>query len=146
MSAYCTNDDVALEAKVTGGFDATTTPTADKVDDIIDEGDAEINGVVVSKYLLPISRPTNLLILKSISIALAVDRVRGILDANGGGQGYNKSESKLAAEAARKRLNMIQQDLLKLEGETLKTTADGVRSFAADNNLSATFQRDVDQW
>lgn len=146
MAAYATDAQVATEAKVSSGFSTTTNPTAAKVDEIIAEVEAKINSRLIRKYVLPLTQADSLLLLRGISLALCVERVREIMTVQSGTAKVEQFAAKTSADYARKDLERIVAGELALVGETLKTSGDGVKSFAKDTGLVPTFDRTKRQW
>lgn len=146
--AYSTHANVAAEVKLTSGFSSTSAPTDSQVTSIIADCDAEIDGMLATKYQLPLAQAGALAIMKAISIALALDRVKSIMQIN---EAADQTGGRLNPElhpayAARKRLSKIINGDIVLIGETLASSGDGVKSYAADNALQPTFERDTVQW
>lgn len=127
------------------GFTAQTNPNADKATEIIAEVEAEVECVVATRYVLPLVVAGNSLVVRSIVLALASARVRKIIDSNL----PESAEQSLHARAekdARTRLQAILDGKLQLHGEVAAVAGNGVKSYAASNNLKHTFHKGCKQW
>jgi len=155
--AYCTTTQVAATfRKLTIG--ASTNVTTTEVTEWIEEADAEIDGRIGVKYDTPVTGAESLKILRPISIALVVPRVRAAL-ANHEAPATAKDQKAftpavLTVSEANKKLDMICEGRLLLSDATLRSTRDGVADFATDNNFENYFKRnsecpigdESDQW
>ncbi len=147
--AYATKAQIASEAKIGREFGSDTLPTADKVDEIIAEVEAMIDAAIGRKYTVPVTGAANLLIVRSISIALCVERVRAIMDASEPieeGKPDPSKNQKMIAKDARGRLAAIVSGELPLAGMGLLSSSDGIRSYAVSNRIEPVLRRGVDQW
>lgn len=156
---YATKEMIASEAKIGTQFSTSTLPTADKVDEIISEVEAYIDAKIGRVYVLPLvgdgATPSpggpSIYIVRAISIALCVERVRGIIDSNAPAVEKENPELKDArafGRTARKQLEEITDGSLPLPGEVLlgAGTGDGVRSYAVSNGYEPVFKRGKVQW
>lgn len=147
--AYATKAQIASEAKIGRDFGSDTLPTADKVDEIIAEVEAMINATIGRKYTVPVTGAANLLIVRSISIALCTERVRAIMDSSepieDGKPDPSKNQKALARDA-RGRLKAIVDGDLPLAGMSLVASYDGIRSYAVSNGCEPVLKRGVEQW
>ncbi len=151
MAAYAAKEDVASEfAGVT--FTSTGKVTDAEVDAWLLEDAALINGEIQNKYIVPVTgTPTldRMLILKRINVLCTSHRVAKKLRIKSGepetSQG-NVKPKKNRKDEALAMLERIKKGMLILEGATLATTADGVRSFGVDAGLEHEFKRGTDQW
>lgn len=141
--SYCTAVQVASEAKVTE-FTTATMPTLAKVEELIAEADAEINAAISCKYVTPLAVAADLLVVRSISIALVVERVREILEVKTGSEEVSQDPAAKSAQGARGRLQKIVDGRLKLSA-VLASTSDGVSS-AGRTSTQCVFKVGVDQW
>lgn len=149
MAAYVSTTQLAAEAKIGGAFsDAApaTNPNATKAAEIIAEIEAKINARISRKYVLPISQVEPLALLRGISLALCVERVREIMNVRTGTNNVDQIAAKTTADLARKDLERIVNGEIPLIGEVLASSGDGVRSFAVTAGDTPLFQRGVDQW
>lgn len=145
--AYVTKAQVAEEAKVDGGFSATTLPSATKVDEIIAEEEAKINAQLGRKYTLPLVGASSILIARGISLAFVTERVKAIMEVSGlGAEKDQKSTGKTAADRARSTLQEIEEGSIPLSEEVLRSSTDGVRSYAVTNGTEPVFEKGCDQW
>lgn len=145
--AYVTKQQVAEDAKVSGGFTATTLPSATRVEEIIAEEEAKINAQLGRKYNLPLVGATSLLIARGISAALCVERVRDIMEVSGlGSEKDQKPTGASAASRARKLLDEIEAGTVPLSEEVEISSTDGVRSYAVENDEEPIFKKGCDQW
>lgn len=146
--AYATKAMLASEAKIGTEFSTATLPTAAKVDEIIAEVEAEIDARIGRKYTLPVAGEANLLIVRSISIALCVERIRAIIDSAAPveeGKPDPSAVQKSLAKGARARLQEIVDGSLPLSMD-LRSSTDGIRSYAVSNGYEPVLKRGKVQW
>lgn len=146
MPTYVTATQVASESRLgASGFTSSTNPSTTKAGEIIAEVEAEVDCVVAAKYTLPLVTAVNILVVRSIVLALCAARVRKILDTS---LPANAEQSlfAVAEKDARARLKMILEGKLILHNESPATTGDGIRSYAAANDIEPTFERETKQW
>lgn len=143
--AYSTLAQVTSEFK--GATFSSTSPVTDTdVSRFIDEADAEIDSVLAGKYAVPITGTASLVVVRSISIAIAADRVRGILANKSGDEKKNQIPGKSAAEVARARLKDLAEGKARLSDAPLVNANNGIQSFVVQDSFCPTFKRDEDQW
>lgn len=145
--AYATHAQVAGEFKGTT-FTASTAPTADQVASFIEEADAEIDAALGSKYAVPITGTGALVFVRGISIALAADRVRGVLGQKTGQDKSEQAGGKSQSQMARERLAKAAAGEVNLValGATLATSSSGIQSYNSENSVEPVFDRDEEQW
>lgn len=148
--AYATKTQVAEEAKVNGGFSATTLPSATKVDEIIAEEEAKIDVAVGKVYTLPLVAAASLILMRSISVALCAERVKGITEVSGlGPENDQRSTSKSGADRARKMLEEIEAGTFPLAGEVALSSSGGIGFQTGSDDCDDSepvFKKGCDQW
>jgi phage gp36-like protein len=145
--AYCTQGHIESEFKdIT--FGAATPITDSDVARFIAEADAEIEGVLSQKYVVPVTGTTALIILRQISIMLVKARIQEILQVKTGQSDSEQEATTNPAKKARDTLDLIQKGKMGLVDATIATTGDGVRSYTSENSTTfePTFKRDQEQW
>lgn len=142
--SYSTVDDVIAEFKgISFTIDDPVTDTT--VEDFIEQADAYIDANINSRYVVPVTGTTSLIILKTISVWLVADRISRIL------QVKTKTEETQTAEKSLKQmaddlLKQISNGILDLIDATLQSSGAGFRSYANDEDLKYTFKKNSDQW
>lgn len=147
--SYVSLTQLAAEAKLGGTFSDSapvTSPNATKAQEIIDENEAMINARISRKYLLPLTQTAPIAMVRGISLALCVERVREIMAVKTGASNAEQVAAKTTADYARKNLERIVAGDLPLIGETLATSGDGVKSYMSANGLNPVFDRTREQW
>ena len=142
--SYCTYQDVVDEFK---NLDVTSgNMTAAKITSLIAQADAYINGRVGLIYVIPVTGPGSLLILKQISIGLTADRLantlRMVSTTPEGIQLLNKDLIK----QGRNDLDLIVTQDLNLYDAELLSIKGAVRSYTNENTVPRTFKKGVNQW
>jgi phage gp36-like protein len=145
---YCTGTQVAAEAKLGSGFTAAasanpTSPTSERVDEIIAEVSADIDAQLGMRYATPITDATDLLTIRQIATILVAERVVGTIEVTTQ-QGVSAINPKM------KDANLMRQKLADIVAGKFKlNTAEGanpVRSYMVDNDKTPLFKRDCEQW
>ncbi len=146
--AYCVSTDVVAEFKSLDIVSAGVPVTTAKVSEFISQADAIINAKVGLKYEVPVAAGAteSLKILKQISTWLVANRVKEILRLETGDKKVELLATGNLEKKAFAMLDEIVKGTLKLSDATLATSADGVRSFAVDNDEEHTFKKGEDQW
>lgn len=143
--AYATTAQIERDFKdIT--FSSSTSVTDTDVAAFIEEADAEIDANLADKYEVPITGAAALIVVRTISIAIVADRIRGILTIKTGDEKKDQAQGKSASEIARQRLKDIRDGKIKLVGATLAQSSDGIKSYATDEDLEPIFSMDEDQW
>jgi len=144
--AYTTKEFVADEF-VNVEFTATTKVTDAQVDRWIAEADQLIDSFVGTRYLVPVTGPISLVVVRSLSTMLVAHRVAcklqvktPKLDPNQGG----KTEDRV--KTAIKILTNIVEGRQDLSDADKRLANDGIRSFNADNSIEQFYKRGVNQW
>lgn len=146
MGTYASQEQVASEARVGApGFTSATNPSADKVDEIIAEVEAEAECVVATRYVLPLRAP-NALVIRAIVLAICASRVRKIIAGNVNDGIPGKSAQQIAEDGARARLQLILEGKLVLQGESPTVAGDGVKSYASQHSQRPIFRKECKQW
>lgn len=145
--SYATSAQIASEAKIgRADFSTETLPTKEKVEEIIAEVEAEFDAKVGAKYETPLTSDSGTLIARAIVIALAVERVREIMEVKTGTDKEEQDPASKTAKNARARLDQIMSGAIPLREETLRSSSDGVRSYAVDNGTEPVLRKGCDQW
>lgn len=144
--AYATVAQVAAEAKISTGFNVDTSPTNTKVEEIIAEVEANVNARISSKYRMPATQASNILVLRGIVLALCVERVREITEVKTGAANVEQMSWKTTADTARKDIDRIVAGTMLLSGETLGQVHDGVQSHAMTSGQKPFFKKGCEQW
>lgn len=146
---YVTVAEVASEFRSVT-FSATTVPPESKVQSIIDQATAHVNGVVRMRYAVPLpdSATEALEILKTACLQIAVARVKPLLTIKAqasakGDQSPGDPDTLKLAEAT---LKKIQDGEIKLEGAIALSSGGGVASGNQKAGYKPKFKRDGDQW
>lgn len=143
--AYATRAQIEGEFKgIT--FSATTPVTDSDVDRFIAEADAEIDAMLCQRYEVPITGATSALLVRTISIKIVADRVRGVLAVKTGETKTQQAGGKSDSEIARTMLKDIVAGKMKLPDASLASSADGIQSYVANESFEPTFSRDEVQW
>lgn len=125
---------------------ATTAVTTTKLAQFIVDADAEINSRLGVKYSTPISGTESLVMVAMIATFLVKDRVLEITKVKTGDDKTSQTGSKSYRDKALDLINDIASGKILLTDATLKTSADGVRSYSNDNSTANIFDRSIDQW
>ena len=146
---------LAAEAKISGGFNDysagppivnATNPGQTKAGEIIAEVEGKLNAKISLKYQLPITQAANIALIRGIGLAIMVERVREIITVKTGAANVEQIAAKTTADLARKDLVDLVSGMLPLPGESLVSSADGVRSYAVDHAKRPQFDRYRTQW
>lgn len=142
--AYSVYGDVEAEFK--GMVLDTTSPVTDtEVTGFIAQADAEINGLVGLRYVVPITGTDSLIIMKMVSIWLVADRVAKILQVKTKTE-ENSTAGKSLREMALELLDKIVKGEFLLADATRLSSANGFKSYANDAQLEYTFKKGDTQW
>ncbi len=142
--SYCLEADVLAEFKnLTLN---STNVSSTNVTEWIAQADAYIDGKVGLKYEVPIAAAAALKIVKEIATYLVAARVKRKLDLDGGDSKVIQLTKGDLKKIANEMLQEIIDGKLLLTGATLATSADGVRSFAVDEDEEHTFKKGEDQY
>lgn len=144
--AYCTKDQVADEFNGSVSFGVTTSPTATTVDRWIAEADVLIDAKVGLRYDTPITDPTDLILIRMISVLLVSARVRKRLNRTGPDNENAKVKVSDSMSEANKMLNDIVKGLTNLPGSSLANSEAGVSSYTVGLEDPHTFKKGEDQW
>lgn len=142
--AYATATQIASEAKLSGAFSASTNPTDTKVAEIIAEVEADIDSVISTRYVVPLSNASDILIARGISVVLCAERVREIMGFTVSANIEQQNITTLA-DKARTKLQAIVEGRMKLNATEVSSTA-GVRSYTRENGVTPVFDRSIKQW
>jgi hypothetical protein len=144
--AYCTDTDVASEFKgIT--FSASTAVTDTEVDDFIDQSSALIDGIIASKYEVPVVGSVSLLILQMICVWIVKARILSILSVKTP-QDKTKQDpdGPTLLKQAMDMLKAIKKGDLVLTDATLSSGDDGITSFLMNETITYDNQVGVDNW
>lgn len=148
---YCTVEDLksdfkSIEIEATG-----TKVTIAEAEEIIEQVSSYINGRIGVKYVVPVSLSDTtdaMRILKQISIFLAGERLKNILEIKTGETQLDseQKQSRNIARTPKDDLDLIVKGLLLLPGATLAGAAQGVSSFNSDNCVGHQMDVTRQQW
>lgn len=145
--AYAVVADVEREYKTIDFAAAGSQVSTADVTTFITEADAEIDSKIGLKYVTPVASGGGLVTLRQISVWLVKDRLEPILNVKTGiAKTEQGSEEETLREKAIKMLDEIAAGTRLLAGATLKSSHDGVKSFAVDEGLDFTFKKGTAQW
>jgi hypothetical protein len=145
MMPYCTSDDIAGEFKDLS-FTTSTTVKKATVDQFIAEADAYINSKLSRKYVTPITGTEALLVIKMISRAIVLRRVRPILKTETGDPKTSMEASGTPKTDPEKMLNDIIDGTVRLTDAVAAGGSQGIRSYTSENGITPTFTRDTESW
>lgn len=130
--------------------DSPTAVTTQHVYSYLADADAEINSRLSVKYTTPISGTESLVVMAMIETWLVKHRILERIKVHTGDDKTSQTGTQTYRKMAMDLINEIVSGKVLLTDATLKTTADGVRSYNHDNaDDTATaniFQRSVEQW
>jgi len=141
--AYSTNQNVQDEFKSINVTDGKITTT--KIDTMITQADAYINGRIGLVYEVPVTGSESLEILKEISIGIVVQRISRILELKSITPKGDQYIPKDLIKKAEDRLQMIVDRLLLLSDATEIAVA-GVSSYSNSNEVIRCFDQAKQQW
>lgn len=144
--AYSVLTDIESEFKdVT--FSSTTAVTDDDIDGFIDQADAFIDSSISSRYEVPVTGSSSLLVLKTISILLVKARVLSILSVKTP-QDKTKQDpdGPTLRQQALDMLKAIKNGSLLLTDAVLTSTDGGLTSFLINEDITYTYPVDQDVW
>lgn len=144
--AYSVLTDIESEFKdVT--FSSTTAVTDDDIDGFIDQADAFIDSSISSRYEVPVTGSSSLLVLQTISILLVKARVLSILSVKTP-QDKTKQDpdGPTLRQQALDMLKAIKNGSLLLTDAVLTSTDGGLTSFLINEDISYTYPVDQDVW
>lgn len=144
--AYADQDDIEGEFKNAdfGAVGSIITPT--NISEWIAQEEAVLNGRLGTKYTVPITGTSSLLIVNKISILLVCKRIRNKMTLKGMDPGKNQDGIEDERKYANELIDQIIAGTLLLSDASLKTTANGVRSYNVDNDVTPLFDVETDQW
>jgi hypothetical protein len=144
--AYCSAVQVSGEFKNVS-FSSSTFPTDTTVTRFIEEADAEIDDIVGLKYETPITGTAALIRIRKISIWLVAARVKEVVKVK---SGVTAAEQEAREGDLRKmamdELEKIALGKTRLTDATLRSSADGVRSYVVDNGVENAVDVEREQW
>lgn len=148
---YATPTDVANEfRKIT--FDSNSDFTDARVQGFLDQVEAEINTCLSSIYIVPITGPTSLLVVKRIEIAIVAARIASIIDLKKNtSQSTNKNiqqefDKGDYAITARKQLQDLKNRKITLIDAQLLNSDFGMSSETLDLQVEPVFDKCKQQW
>jgi len=143
--AYSVLADVQSEFKDIE-FTATTKITSTEITDpFILQADAEINARIGLRYVVPITGTESLKIMKMLSVWITADRISKILRIKTKTEEDTTAEKSLR-QMANELIDKIVAGTFLLSDATLKSSANGFKSYANDNDLDYTFHKNTDEW
>jgi hypothetical protein len=144
--AYCTDTDISSEFKgIT--FSASTAVTDTEVDGFIDQSSSLIDGIISSKYEVPITGAASLLIMKMICIWIVKARILSILSVKTP-QDKTKQDpdGPTLLKQAMDMLKAIKKGDLILTDAVASSSDDGMSSFLMNEEITYDNQVGVDNW
>lgn len=144
--AYCTYTEVSSEFKdIT--FSASTAVTDTEVSDFIDQSSSLIEGIIASKYQVPVVGNMSLLVLKMICIWIVKARILSILSVKTP-QDKTKQDpdGPTLLQQAMDMLKAIKKGDLVLTDATAASTNDGMGSFLMNEDITYDFQVGESNW
>jgi hypothetical protein len=144
--AYCTYTEVSSEFKdIT--FSASTAVTDTEVSDFIDQSSSLIDGIIASKYEVPVTGSMSLLVLKMICIWIVKARILSILSVKTP-QDKTKQDpdGPTLLKQAMDMLKAIKKGDLALTDAIVASSDDGLTSFLMNEDITYDNQVGVDNW
>lgn len=120
--------------------------TEESVESFIAQADAEIDSMIGTRYAVPVSGESALLVLKQISVWLVARRVKDVLEIKNVRPEVDQDIKTDTRSMALSMLNKIVNGEMNLIGATLANSVQGVKSGVSANNIERTFKRNTDQW
>lgn len=120
--------------------------TTVKIDALILQSDAYIDGRICQIYSTPVTGTQSLLILKKISIGLTADRVANILRINSKSKDQEQLNNKDLIKEAKEDLKLIANKDLSLQDATLLGSSGAVSSYTLSNEVTRSFNQGTRQW
>jgi phage gp36-like protein len=144
--AYCTDTDISSEFKAIT-FSSTSAVTDTEVDGFIDQASATIDGIIASKYEVPVTGSASLLVLKMICIWIVKARILSILSVKTP-QDKTKQDpdGPTLLKQAMDMLKAIKKGDLILTDATASSSDDGMSSFLMNEEITYDNQVGVDNW
>lgn len=145
--AYATRAEVEGEFKdVT--FSSTTAVSDTDADRFLVEEEAVLNGLLKTVYTVPITGTMALSICKMLLIKLVKARIVAIMEVKTGGKTPDQGdpESKLIKDEVMGLIEKLQNKSMLLPDATFANSGSAVRSYAAENELEPTFEKDTESW
>ena len=143
--AYCTKEDVQAEFKQLT-YDGGGVISSTAVDDWISQADAYINSKVGLQYVVPVTGTESLKILKSMSIALVAERIRGKLSVKTGKTENDQNSQSTGLKTVNAMLTDIIDQKLLLSDATLVNANSGVSDYNSTHDVKHQFKINQDQW
>lgn len=144
--AYCTNTHISSEFKdIT--FSTTTAVKDTEIDDWILQAGALIDGYVSSKYEVPVTGASSLLLLKMICIWLVKSRILSVLSVKTP-QDKTKQDpdGPSLLKQAMDLLKLIKSGQLPLTDAVSISTDDGLSSYLMNETISHDFETGENNW
>jgi len=143
---YCVNADVIAEFKSLDTASTGALMTTTKIDGLIAQSDAYINGRICQVYVTPITGAESLLIMKKISIGLTAERIANILRINSKSKDQEQLNNKDLIKEAKEDLKFIANKELSLQDATLLSSTGSVNSYTLSNEVTRAFNQGTRQW
>jgi len=147
--AYCVKADVLADFKALKVEDTDTAITTAKLNAIIDEETAYIDGCLAVRYVVPITAPAHaMLILKRICVFLVAERVKNILEVKTGSNQVESDQKQPfnSVRTPKNDLDDIAKGKIILIGVPLASSKLGVSSFNTDNCVKHVVDVTRQQW
>lgn len=146
MGSYADTAAVTSEFKdIT--FSATTKVTDTEVDQFIDEVEAEINMILSTRYVTPVTSTEGIKILRRCTVILTKQIINNIFRVKTGNDKVNQELPTGGGPArCRKMLEKLADGTLTLPGATLVSAGSGLTDYNSNNNVTPTFDVTKEQW
>jgi len=147
---YATAAQVTSEFKH-ADFTATSKVTTDKLGEILEEVDAEIDNYLSARYSLPITDASALVFLRKIALDIATFRLAKILNIKDsktlpdGRIMQDISNGSVYAKTLRT-LEALRDGKTILKGAAMRSNNAEVRSYTQENNTPHKFTMDKEMW
>lgn len=150
MGNYAVASDVQNEFKGIDFVNGQVTTTA-KVDEFILEVEAQLDGLIAGKYLVPVTGSVSVLLLKMMTIFLVKARILDIIsvktgkkEVDQGGSGAQDLREQVLGDDGM--IAKIKSNDLKLIDAVVSVSGGGVSSYTSTHCIEPIFQKEKRQW
>lgn len=147
MGTYVDIEDIESEFRQMD-FGASGALVADaEVTEFITQAESYVESRISCKYAVPITGTAPKSIIKTICTYLVADRISKIIKVKTN-TATDQDTGNSLSEVAEEMLKQICEEDLKLIGETLQESGNGIKSWSSANSstFDRTFKRASDQW
>lgn len=139
---YCCVSDVASEFRdIT--FDDNSVVTKAEVNEFISRQSAIIDGILSTKYTVPITGTISLIIMKELCALMVAGKVDRILRLRTGEKGQNSGRD--FAKEAKDIMDKLLKDVLVLSDADAKNQS-RITSYNVANSIEPVMEKETDQW